>query len=150
MAKKIDNTKIYGYIVLIAVGIACLLFGIFSNAEAKKIKAYPTVQADIVSYKEVTGTDDDGDEYLDYYELTVEYDFEGTTYTKTRFRSETRKGPLTLYCNPNDPTIVRSEDYFKGDVYWFIYGPAIMLAGVGIMIDTIKKAKKSKDSKAKA
>jgi len=133
-----DKSQLYGSIVLIAVGIVCVVIGIFSNAEIQRIKAYPTVQAEIISYKEVYSTDDDGDEYLDCYELTVEYDFEGTTYTKTRFRSETKKGPLTLYCNPDDPATVRSEDYIKGNVYWFIYGPVIMLAGVGIMISTIK------------
>ena len=142
-AERIAHAKkgiIAGIVVLALAGL-CVLGGVVSSINSKKISTYPTTQAQVLKCETVDATDDDGDVYVDYYELDLEYTVDGKACTSKRKRSEKRlEGAITVYYNPDDPSKVYLEAEAKGEgnVYWYAIGGIVGALGLVVVFGEAK------------
>jgi len=137
---------IAGVVLLVFAGL-CVLAGALSASSAKKMAAYPTVQARVVNHKEVTRTDDDGDEYLEHY-IDIEWVVDGKAYTDTnRPSKEYNRETITVHYNPDKPEKVyfQAQVQAEGNVFWYVIAGIIGLLGLGVAISAKKDKRKLKE-----
>jgi len=135
-------------IVLLVFGGACVLGGVLSGMNSKKIASYPTTLAQVLQCVAITKTDDDGDEYVDHYKIDAEYAVGGKTYTLTGKQSDKRlEGEIAVHYNPDDPGKAYLEAQAKGEgnVYWHVIGGIVGLLGLGVAVSAKKDKRKLKE-----
>jgi len=136
---------IAGIVLLVFAGL-CVLGGVLSGNNSKKISAYPTVQAKVINHRAVTRTDDDGDTYLQHY-IDLEYVVDGKTYTDIdRPSDEYRKDTITVHYNPDKPEKVYFETDGEGNAYWYVIAGIVGLLGLGIILMANKEKRKPQES----
>ena len=143
-AKK---NAIAGIVLLVFAGL-CVLAGLLFGNDSKKVAAYPTTQAEVLKCEAVLTTDDDGDEYVDYYRVDIRYAVDGQAYTETGKRSESRlKGVITVHYNPGKPEKVYFEAYAQGEgnAFWYAIGGIVGALGLWIVLSERKKMRKLKE-----
>ena len=151
ITERQDHAKkgVVAGIVLLAFAGACMLGGVLSGINSKKIAGYPTAQAQVTQCKVITSTDDDGDEYVDHYKIDAEYIEDGRTYTLTGKHSDKRlAGVIEIHYNPGKPEKVYFEAEAKGEgnVYWYVIGGIVGLLGLGVVFGETKNKRKLKEA----
>jgi len=126
---------IAGIVLLVFAGVF-ILAGVLSGGNAKKMAAYPTVQARVTNHTEKVRLDEDGDEYTQHY-VDIEWVVDGKTYTETdRPSNEYGKDAITVHYKPGKPEKIYSEAQVQdeGNVYWYVIAGIVGLLGLGIAI----------------
>jgi len=132
-------------VVLLVFGGACVLGGVLTSINSRKIAAYPTVQAQVLQCSAVTGTNSDGNEYVDHFKVDLEYAVDGKTYTLTGKHSDKRmEGEITVHYNPGRPDKIYLEAQVRGEdnVYWHVIGGIVGALGLGVVFGERKNKRK--------
>jgi len=150
-AERKDHAKkgvIAGIVLLVFAGL-CVLGGVLSAGNSKKISTYPTTQAQVVQCKAVTSTDDDGDEYVDHYNVDFEYTVDGETYKDTGRHSDKRlEGNITIYYNPDRPdrAYLEADALGEGNGFWYAIAGIVGALGLIVIIGGTKDKRKLKEA----
>jgi len=132
-------------IVLLAFAGVCVLAGVLSGVNSRKIAAYPTARAQVLKCTVVTGTDDDGDEVVDHYKIDFEYTVEGMIHTLTGRHSDKRlEGVITVYYDPDRPekAYFEAQAQGEGNVFWYVIGGIVGLLGLAVILGETKNKRK--------
>jgi len=137
-----------GIVLLVFAGL-CVLAGVLSGSNAKKMSAYPTVQAKVLKHTEKTRTDEDGDEYLAHY-IDIEWVVDGKIYMDTdRPSNEYGKDAITVYYAPGKPEKVyfEADARAEGNLFWYVIAGIVGLLGLGVVLGETKNKRKLQEER---